>query len=183
MVTGITMTFETAKESKPTSALTSELSSPTDRCAAASRCSSIQCLYLQFIKQHRLYHSHLQHPPYCLIWPPLLACHITMATGTQERHEGGGSESESTRRGGGVDSFANFALHFKVGNREDVFGKRTAFEIFFRRWDFWMNTCDMLTEATDVRDCIVLTWLMLINHLAYHLSLWGDAFILSDSLT
>lgn len=35
-------------------------------------------------------------PPLCLIWPPLLACHITMATGTRERH-GGGKKREGER--------------------------------------------------------------------------------------
>lgn len=97
-----------------------------------------------------LYHSHLQPPPFCLIWPPLLACHITMATGTQERDTEEERERERKREKERVTHFFCLVL--------EIIWKRPAYH-FFGRVTFCMTTCKLIIDATDLRDCIVNSFL------------------------
>lgn len=68
-----------------------------------------------------------------------------MATGTRERHGGGGRDREL----GGTDSFANFALHLKLGIRKEPVRKRPAYK-FSLGVTFCMATCEIISDATDL---------------------------------
>lgn len=100
-----------------------------------------------------LYHIHLQPPPFRLIWPPLLACDITMATGTRGRER-----ERETRRMIRWGSHANFAMLFK-----ELVSKRSAFRTWaihficseqlgneYHGWSPRQHCCPFFTGTLDI---------------------------------
>lgn len=131
------------------------------RCPIAEKYSTIQLLQSWFIRQPALYHCHLQ--------PPSVLSHLTSSACVSYHHGNRHTretwrrkkerEGERGREMAGVDSFANFALHLKVGTTTRYSGKGLHFSLF----RVCVITCKIITDATNPRACFV-AWSVLINH-------------------